>query len=65
MERRRFVAEGKLEIGPAEYYFTFLDGEHLGRLLLEHFGLPKERGYTDGGRVRITMERLGEEAEDT
>jgi hypothetical protein len=40
MERNGFVAEGKMEIGPAEHYFTFLDGEYLGKLLLRHFGGP-------------------------
>ncbi len=58
MERSEFVTEGQMEIGPAEHYFTFLDGEHLGWLLLKHFGFPEERGYTDLGRVRISVERL-------
>jgi hypothetical protein len=50
-----------MEIGPAEQFFTFLDGEHLGRLVLKHFGLPEEHGYTDLGRVRVSVERLEEE----
>jgi hypothetical protein len=33
MERAKFVAKGKLEIGPKEEFFVFLDGEYLGRLL--------------------------------
>ncbi len=61
MEHNAFVAEGSMEIGPAEQYFTFLDGEHLGRLVLKHFGLPEEHGYTDLGRVRVSVERLEEE----
>ncbi len=61
MERAKFVTEGKVEVGPTESYFTFLDGEYLGKLLLNHFGLPEERGYTDLGRMRITVERLEEE----
>jgi hypothetical protein len=61
MERGEFVAEGKMEVGPAEHYFTFLDGEYLGRLLINHFGLPEERGYTDLGRVRVTVELLEED----
>ncbi len=60
MERGDFVVEGDLQIGPKEEFFLFLDGEHLGRLVLGHFGLPAERGYTDVGRVRITIERLQE-----
>jgi hypothetical protein len=52
------VAESKMEIGPAEHYFTFLGGEYLGQLLLKQFGLPEERNYTDLGRVRVTVERL-------
>jgi hypothetical protein len=65
MEKSKFVAEGKLQIGPAEHYFTFLDGDFLGRLLLKRFGLPEERTYTDVGRVRITVERLEKEVRDT
>ena len=53
-----FSIEGHLEIGPSEQYFVFLDGEWLGRLLLNHFDLPEERGYTDMGRVRVTFEPL-------
>jgi hypothetical protein len=60
MERSEFVAEGRMEIGPAENYSSFLDGEYLGKLLLRHFGLPEERNYTDPGRVRVTVERLEE-----
>lgn len=55
-----FSVEGHLEIGPSEQYFVFLDGEWLGRLLLNHFDLPEERGYTSVGRVRVTFEPLEE-----
>ena len=58
MERERFVSEGKLEVGPKEQFFAMLDGEYLGKLLLERFGGAKEQGYTDLGRVRVTVERL-------
>ena len=58
MEDNEFVAEGRLEIGPKETYFLFLDGEHLGQQLLNHFRLPEEREYTGLGRVRITVEPL-------
>lgn len=58
MERGEFVAEGQLELGPTEYYFLFLDGEYLGKLVSDHFRLPEERGYTDVGRVRVTVELL-------
>jgi hypothetical protein len=61
MERAKFMAEGKVEIGPKEEFFTFLDGEHLGKLLVRHFGLPGEHGYCDLGRVRVTVERLENE----
>lgn len=59
MERTEFVAEGELEVGPSAQYFVFLDGEHLGQRLVDHFKLPAERGYTRFGRVRVTVERLG------
>ncbi len=60
MERERFVAEGKLEVGPKEEFFALLGGEYLGKLLLDHFRMPEEPGYTDLGRVRVTVERLEE-----
>jgi hypothetical protein len=60
-QTEQFVAEGRMEIGPHEHCFTFLDGEFLGRLLLKHFELPEERGYTDPGRARVRVERLEEE----
>jgi hypothetical protein len=61
MERSEgFVAEGQIEISPKEEFFTFLDGEHLGKLLVRTFGLPGELGYCDLGRVRLTVERLEE-----
>jgi hypothetical protein len=58
MERGAFVAEGHMQLGPTEYYFVFLDGEYLGKLVSEHFGIPEERGYTDIGWVRVTVEML-------
>jgi hypothetical protein len=58
MKRGEFVAEGSMEVGPSERFFLFLDGEHLGRLLLRHFRLPEERGNSKLGRVRVTVERL-------
>lgn len=61
MERGDFVAEGKLEIGPKEQFFVFLDGEYLGQLLVNHFDMPGEAGYCDLGRVRITVEKLDKE----
>ncbi len=60
MERDDFVAEGVMGIGPTEKFFVFLDGEYLGKLLVDHFRLPEEKGYTDLGRVRVTVERLEE-----
>lgn len=60
MKRGEFVAEGKMEIGPTEKFFLFLDGEYLGKRLVDHFRLPEEKGYTDLGRVRVTVERLEE-----
>ncbi len=62
MERsENFVTEGQMQIGPMESFFVFLDGEYLGQRLVRHFGLPEERGYTELGRVRITVERLEHE----
>ena len=58
MERNVFVAGGKMEVGPKESYFAMLDGYYLGKQLVEHFRLPEEKGYTDLGRVRVTVERL-------
>ena len=60
MERGAFVAEGKMDVGPKEEFFIFLNGDHLGRQMTDHFGLPREKGYTSLGRVRITVERLEE-----
>jgi hypothetical protein len=60
MERTEFVAEGQVEIGPSTSFFVFLDGEYLGQRLVSHFQLPEERGYTNLGRVRITVEQLEE-----
>jgi hypothetical protein len=61
VEQAEFVAEGHLVVGPKEQFFLFLDGEHLGQLLLKHFGLPERRGDTNLGRVRVTVERLEEQ----
>lgn len=58
MEPEAFVAEGKLEVGPKKEFFAFLDGEFLGKLLMEHFDAPEVPGYADLGRVRITVERI-------
>ncbi len=60
MERTEFVAEGQVEIGPSTSFFVFLDGEYLGQQLVNYFQLPEERGYTNLGRVRITVEKLEE-----
>ena len=60
MERTKFVAEGKLEIGPKKEFFIFLDGDYVGKLLVDHFKMPGELGYCDLGRVRITVEPLVE-----
>lgn len=60
MEHGRFVAEGKMQVGPSAEYFLFLDGDYLGKQVADHFGVPAERGYSDLGRVRITVERLEE-----
>lgn len=60
MERDVFVAEGRLEVGPKESYFAMLGGDYLGKQLIAHFRLPEEKGYTDFGRVRVTVERLEE-----
>jgi hypothetical protein len=62
MERGKFVVEGHMRIGPYREYFFFLDGAFLADLVLRHYGLPEERGYTHVGRVRVTIERLDEGA---
>ncbi|QIN78985.1 hypothetical protein GBA65_11135 [Rubrobacter marinus] len=58
----RFVAEGSVELGPKEDFFVFLDGEHLGSMLRRHFGAEAESGYTPIGRLRVTVERVEEQA---
>jgi hypothetical protein len=58
MEPDKFVAEGKMEIGPKGQFFPLLDGEYLGKLLVKHFKLPEELGYTEIGRVRVTVVHL-------
>lgn len=58
MERGAFVREGQMQVCSGDKYFVFLDGDYLGNLLVEHFRLPKERDYTEVGRVRVTVERL-------
>lgn len=30
MERKEFVAQGKMEVGPSAQFFVFLDGDYLG-----------------------------------
>jgi hypothetical protein len=35
-----------------------LGGDYLGKQIVEHFRVPEEKGYTDLGRVRVTVERL-------
>ena len=59
MERGEFVVEGHMQLGPTEYYFVFLDGEYLGNLLCDHFGIPEEHGYTEVGRARVTVGDVG------
>jgi hypothetical protein len=61
MERGKFVAEGHMKIGPYQEFFIFLDDAFLADLVLRHYRLPEERGYTDVGRVRVTIERLEDE----
>ncbi|HZY64412.1 MAG: hypothetical protein M3N10_07270 [Actinomycetota bacterium] len=62
MKHDKFVAEGKMEIGPKEKFFVFLDGEYVGKLLVDHFQLPGGSGYCDLGRVRLTVESLENDA---
>ena len=57
---QKFVREGTVEIGPKAEFFVFVDGEYLGAMLGEHFGVGAETGYTSLGRLRVTVERLEE-----
>lgn len=57
---KRFVTEGIVDLGPKEDFFIFLDGEHLGKLLRKQFDVEAEAGYTQMGRLRITVERVEE-----
>jgi hypothetical protein len=62
MERsREFVAEGSMEVGSYKQLFLFLDGEHLGELLLRHRRLAETQGITQLGRVRVTVDWLDKE----
>ena len=56
----KFVREGRVELGPKEDYFVFVDGEYLGKLLRTNLGVDAEAGYTSLGRMRVTVERLEE-----
>jgi hypothetical protein len=56
----KFLREGIVEVGPKAEFFVFVDGEYLGALLSEHFGVGAETGYTSLGRLRVTVERLEE-----
>lgn len=58
----KFVREGLVELGPKEDYFIFVDGEYLGKLMREHFGIGPEPGYTSLGRLRVTVEHLEDPA---
>lgn len=61
MESKEFVAEGRLQLGPMDKHFLFLDGEHIGPRIATQFGVPLEQGdYTDLGYVRITVEQVEE-----
>ncbi len=63
MEHERFVAEGKLESGPKKEFFVCLEGDYLGKLLVDDFKVPgEEPGYCNLGRVRISVEPLDSEA---
>jgi hypothetical protein len=57
---QKFVREGIVQIGPKAEFFVFVDGDYLGALLSEHFGVGAETGYTSLGRLRVTVERLEE-----
>lgn len=59
---QKFVREGLVEVGPKAQFFVFVDGEYLGEMLSEHFGVGAETGYTSLGRLRVTVERLEEPA---
>jgi hypothetical protein len=61
MEQGKFVVEGDMQIGPQKQFFIFLDGEHLGQLVLRHRRIAEERGDTKVGRVRVTVEWLDDE----
>jgi hypothetical protein len=58
MEQGVFVREGQMQVGPGAKYFVFLDGDYLMNLLVEQSRFPKERDYTEVGRVHVTVERL-------
>ncbi|MBA3473173.1 MAG: hypothetical protein H0T57_08090 [Rubrobacter sp.] len=48
MEQGKFVVEGQMQIGPTERFFTFVDGEILGELLVNP--LPASEGADLHGR---------------
>ena len=54
----KLVREGIVDLGPKEDYFTFVDGEYLGKLLRTHLGVNAEPGYTSLGRLSVTVGRV-------
>ena len=55
--RGGFVAEGKVEVDPANMA-VFVEGEGLAVLLVEHFGVEeKGRRFIELERLRKTVER--------
>ena len=45
--------KGNRRVDPRGWFFVFLDGEYLGKLLVGHFRPPEVRSYTDLGRVIV------------
>jgi hypothetical protein len=59
VKRGEFVVEGLIELGPRADFFLFVDGEHFGKLLVEHAGIESAVDeYTPLGKARITVEWL-------
>ncbi len=61
MERReeKLVIEGEVVL-EEDGYPTFVDGDALGGFILAHFDPPIEGGFYRLGRMRITLQPLGE-----
>lgn len=59
MKGKTFEVEGKVQIGPKQDFFVLIDGEFLGRMITEHYDLPRwDNAFCELGHARIIVELL-------